>query len=148
MALKKTLDTNNFTGLSMANKEVPEAQQVMWKDLVQGRPELDDSLSANAKQMKAEMYTKMFKDATDLDHPCRISGGGYLRCLADNFKDASKARSMKCASEFGAFDACRTGVLTQQASALEQSMVQQDIADKRAKALFERRKILLDTQSH
>merc|ERR1711862_988292 len=136
---------NNFTGLSMANKEVPEAQQVMWNDLVKGKPELDDSLSANAKQMKAEMYTTMFKDATDLEHPCRISGAGYLRCLADNFKDASKARSMKCASDFGAFDACRTGVPTQQGTALEKALLQQDIADRRAKALFERRSILLDS---
>ena len=30
--------------------------QVMWSDLVTGKPELDDSLSNNAKQMKAEMY--------------------------------------------------------------------------------------------
>ena len=29
-----------------------ENLQVMWSDLVQGKPELDDSLSSNAKQMK------------------------------------------------------------------------------------------------
>merc|ERR1712107_915808 len=92
MAVKKTLDENNFTGLSMANTEVPDAQKVLWSDLVKGKPELDDSLSTNAKAMKADMYTKMFKDATDLDHPCRIVGSTYLRCLAENFKDNTKSR--------------------------------------------------------
>eukprot|EP00928_Gymnodinium_smaydae_P072456 TRINITY_DN55807_c0_g1_i1.p1 TRINITY_DN55807_c0_g1~~TRINITY_DN55807_c0_g1_i1.p1 ORF type:complete len:187 (-),score=50.73 TRINITY_DN55807_c0_g1_i1:146-706(-) len=144
MALKATLDEQNFTGLSMANASVPDAQKVLWSDLVQGRPELEDNLSANAKAMKADMYTTMFKDATDLDHPCRLPGSSYMRCLSDNFKDASKVRQMKCGPDFGAFDACRKGMLQQQAQALENSMVKQDIADRRAKALFERRAILLD----
>eukprot|EP00929_Paragymnodinium_shiwhaense_P078069 TRINITY_DN4038_c0_g5_i1.p3 TRINITY_DN4038_c0_g5~~TRINITY_DN4038_c0_g5_i1.p3 ORF type:complete len:207 (-),score=83.11 TRINITY_DN4038_c0_g5_i1:122-679(-) len=145
MALKKTLDANNFTGLSLRNDEVPEAQKVMWSELVQGKPELEDCLSANAKAMKADMYSKMFKDATDLDHPCRIAGSEYLRCLQDNFKDTAKARQMKCMPVFSNFDACRKGLLQQQSAALEQALVKQDIADKRAKALFERRSILLDT---
>eukprot|EP00931_Biecheleriopsis_adriatica_P045785 TRINITY_DN2622_c0_g1_i5.p1 TRINITY_DN2622_c0_g1~~TRINITY_DN2622_c0_g1_i5.p1 ORF type:complete len:201 (-),score=62.15 TRINITY_DN2622_c0_g1_i5:46-600(-) len=147
MALKKALDENNFTGLSMVNTSTPDAQKVMWSDLVQGKPELDDSLSSNAKQMKAEMYTKMFKDSTDLEHPCRIPGGGYLRCLQENFKEKSSARQMKCLPTFETFDACRKGIMQQQAQALENSLIKQDIADRRAKALFERRSILLDTQS-
>merc|ERR1719454_227057 len=73
MALKKTLDDNNFTGLSMSNASVPDAQKVLWSDLVQGKPELEDALSTNAKAMKAEMYINTFKDSTDLDHPCRIA---------------------------------------------------------------------------
>eukprot|EP00928_Gymnodinium_smaydae_P096062 TRINITY_DN83_c0_g2_i1.p2 TRINITY_DN83_c0_g2~~TRINITY_DN83_c0_g2_i1.p2 ORF type:complete len:191 (+),score=62.00 TRINITY_DN83_c0_g2_i1:81-653(+) len=148
MAVKKALDDNNFTGLSMANANVPDAQKVMWSDLVQGKPELEDSLSANAKAMKADMYTKMFKDATDLDHPCRLSGSAYMRCVTDNFKDTSKVRQMRCLPDFNAFDACRKGVLQKQAQALETSLVKQDIADRRAKALFERRAILLDTMAH
>ena len=28
----------------------------MWSDLVQGKPELEDSLSSNAKQMKVEPW--------------------------------------------------------------------------------------------
>merc|ERR1712232_1023370 len=148
MAIKKALDENNFTGLSMANAAVPDAQKVMWNDLVQGKPDLDDSLSANAKAMKADMYTKMFKDATDLDHSCRIAGSTYLRCLSENFKDSSQARTMKCTPTFNTFDACRKGVLEQQASALANAMTKQDIADRRAKALFERRAILLDTMNH
>eukprot|EP00435_Cladocopium_sp_Y103_P030609 s2896_g7.t1 len=54
MAMKKALDENNFSGLSMANPNIPDAQKVMWSDLVQGKPELEDSLSSNAKQMKVE----------------------------------------------------------------------------------------------
>merc|ERR1712151_926484 len=145
MAIKKALDAANFTGLSMANADVPEAQKVMWSDLVQGRPEIEDSLSTNAKAMKAEMYTKMFKDATDLDHPCRVSGSEYLRCVQENCKEKAQPRQMKCQSLFVSFDGCHKNVLQQQAEALETSMVRQDIADRRAKALFERRAILLDT---
>merc|ERR1712166_649598 len=110
--------------------------------------ELEDSLSSNAKSMKADMYTKMFKEATDLDHPCRVAGSEYLRCVQDNFKEQSKSRQMKCMPLFGNFDACRKGVLQQQAGALENALVKQDIADRRAKALFERRSILLDTHQH
>merc|ERR1719433_2343366 len=94
----------------------PDAQKVMWSDLVQGRPEIEDELSTNAKQMKAEMYTMMFKDATDLDHPCRVPGSTYLRCVSENFKEKSKARKMKCMSLFKSFDACRSDILQQQAA--------------------------------
>merc|ERR1712039_1150889 len=147
MAIKKALDEANFTGLSMANVNVPDAQKVLWSDLVQGRPELEDTLSNNAKAMKADMYMKTFKDATDLDHPCRVSGSEYLRCVQGNFKDMAKNRQMKCMSFFSTFDACRKGILQQQAQALENSMIRQDIADRRAKALFERRSILLDAKT-
>mmetsp|Transcript_17972 Transcript_17972/g.40274 ORF Transcript_17972/g.40274 Transcript_17972/m.40274 type:complete len:190 (-) Transcript_17972:81-650(-) len=148
MTIKKALDKENFTGLSMANPAVPDAQKVMWSDLVKGRPELEDSLSTNAKLMKAEMYTTMFKDATDLDHPCRVPGSMYLRCVSENFKDPTKKRQSVCQSVFSDFSACRQGLLTAQANALESSLVKQDIADRRAKALFERRAILLDSKSY
>mmetsp|Transcript_85246 Transcript_85246/g.153532 ORF Transcript_85246/g.153532 Transcript_85246/m.153532 type:complete len:188 (-) Transcript_85246:110-673(-) len=148
LAVKKTLDDHNFTGLSIANSSVPDAQKVMWSDLVQGKPELEDSLSSNGKQMKTDMYTKMFKDSTDLDHPCRIPGAAYLRCMSENFKEKTTTREMKCMPSFGIFDACRKGIMQQQAQALESALIKQDIADRRAKALFERRSILLDTQSN
>merc|ERR1712170_4438 len=106
----------------MANADVPDAQKAMWSDLVQGRPELEDSLSTNAKQMKADMYLKTFKDATDLDHPCRVPGSSYLQCVQSNYKDMSKTRQMRCIEQFGAFDACRKGILQQQAEALESSL--------------------------
>merc|ERR1712060_128581 len=144
MAIKKALDEGNFTGLSMANADVPDSQRAMWSDLVQGKPELEDSLSLNARQMKANMYMKTFKDSTDLDHPCRVPGSQYLQCVQGSFKDPAKTRQMKCLSIFSSFDACRKGVMQQQAQALESALVKQDIADRRAKALFERRSILLD----
>merc|ERR1712194_897279 len=147
MAIKKSLDDGNFSGLSLANAEVPHAQRALWSDLVQGKPDLEDTLSANAKQMKADMYLNMFKDSTDLDHPCRVPGSQYLQCVQSNFKDASKTRQMKCMNMFSSFDACRKGVQQQQASALDTAMVKQDIADRRAKALFERRSTLLDQLS-
>uniref|UniRef100_A0A7S1SF02 Uncharacterized protein n=1 Tax=Alexandrium catenella TaxID=2925 RepID=A0A7S1SF02_ALECA len=147
MAIKKALDESNFTGLSLANPDVPDAQKALWSDLVQGKPELEESLSANAKAMKADMYVKTFKDSTDLDHPCRLPGSAYLRCVQENFKEKAQVRQLKCLPSFGTFDACRKGVMQQQASALESAMVKQDIADRRAKALFERRSVLLDAQA-
>merc|ERR1711860_25530 len=127
--------------------DVPAAQRQVWSDLVQGTPELEDGLSTNAKQMKAELYLKTFKDATDLDHPRRVSGSQYLQCLQNNFKDTSKIRHTKCTAPFGIFDACRKGVLSQQSQALENALIKQDIADRRAKALFGRLSILLDTHT-
>lgn len=105
-------------------------------------------MSTNAKQMKTDMYTKTFKDSTDYDHPCRVPGSQYLQCLQANFKDTAKNRRPKCLATFTTFDACRKGVMQAQASALETSLIKQDIADRRAKALFERRAILLDTKTH
>eukprot|EP00746_Dinoflagellata_sp_MGD_P165301 gnl/MRDRNA2_/MRDRNA2_94492_c0_seq1.p1 gnl/MRDRNA2_/MRDRNA2_94492_c0~~gnl/MRDRNA2_/MRDRNA2_94492_c0_seq1.p1 ORF type:complete len:185 (-),score=43.53 gnl/MRDRNA2_/MRDRNA2_94492_c0_seq1:177-731(-) len=148
LALKSTLDKNNFTGLAMANPDVPTAQKALWNDLVQGKPELEDSLSTNAKEMKADMYLKMFRDSTDLDNPCRIPGSAYLRCLQGSFSESSATRANKCASAFSIFDACRKSLLQQQTAATESALIKQDIADRRAKALFERRSILLDTLSH
>merc|ERR1711953_1522338 len=106
MALKKTLDDKNFTGLSMSNASVPDAQRVLWSDLVQGKPEIEGELSTNAKQMKVDMYTSMFKESTDLDHPCRIPGSTYLRCVKENFQETTNVRQMKCLPSFNTFDAC------------------------------------------
>eukprot|EP00405_Crypthecodinium_cohnii_P005222 CAMPEP_0194759336 /NCGR_PEP_ID=MMETSP0323_2-20130528/12395_1 /TAXON_ID=2866 ORGANISM="Crypthecodinium cohnii, Strain Seligo" /NCGR_SAMPLE_ID=MMETSP0323_2 /ASSEMBLY_ACC=CAM_ASM_000346 /LENGTH=187 /DNA_ID=CAMNT_0039679999 /DNA_START=76 /DNA_END=639 /DNA_ORIENTATION=- len=146
MAIKKALDEGNFTGLSIANASVPDSKKALWSDLVQGKPELEDSLSSNAKQMKADMYMQTFKDSTDYDHPCRVPGSEYLQCVQTNSKDTSKSRQLTCASLFSQFDACRKSMLSAQTKALETSLVKQDIADRRAKALFERRTILLESK--
>jgi len=95
---------------------------------------------------QADMYTTMFKDATDFDHPCRVGGATYLRCVSDNYKQFSKTRQATCMASFKAFDGCRKETLDSQAKAVENSLVKQDIADRRAKSLFERRSILMDTQ--
>ena len=44
--------TSKKSGSIKSVVEVPWFLEVMWSDLVQGKPELDDSLSSNAKQMK------------------------------------------------------------------------------------------------
>eukprot|EP00450_Noctiluca_scintillans_P014197 CAMPEP_0194483272 /NCGR_PEP_ID=MMETSP0253-20130528/4951_1 /TAXON_ID=2966 /ORGANISM="Noctiluca scintillans" /LENGTH=205 /DNA_ID=CAMNT_0039322925 /DNA_START=52 /DNA_END=667 /DNA_ORIENTATION=- len=146
-AMKKLFDENNFTGISLANANVPDSQRVLWSDLTQGKPELEDTLSTNAKQMKADMYTKIFKDSTDLDHPCRVVGSTYLRCLQDNFKDGKQKRQTVCLPSWKDFDACRKGVIQSQAKALEAALVKQDIADRRAKALFDRRRFSLTREA-
>merc|ERR1711953_274909 len=97
--------------------------------------------------MKVDMYMTMFKDATDYDHPCRVAGSQYLQCVQDGFKDKAATRATKCLPSFSTFDACRKGLLNKQANALDAALAKQDIADRRAKALFERRSILLDNMA-
>eukprot|EP00397_Hematodinium_sp_SG-2012_P064581 GEMP01091639.1.p1 GENE.GEMP01091639.1~~GEMP01091639.1.p1 ORF type:complete len:186 (+),score=55.45 GEMP01091639.1:242-799(+) len=147
LAIKQQLDQENFSGLSLNNNAVPAEQTTLFGDLVHGKPTLEESLSTNARVMKAELYLKTFHNATDLEHPCRIPGSSFLRCLGDNALGTSASRDAKCGNYFSAFDSCRKGLLSQQAQGLERSMMNQDIADRRAKALFERRSILLDTIS-
>jgi len=147
LAIKQKLDRENFTGLSMNNDSVPPEAKAIFGDLVHGKPVLEDSLSTNARVMKSEMYIKTFQDSTDLEHPCRIPGSTFLRCLIDNVEATSAGRDMKCSNYFTAFDGCRKGLLSQQAEGLKRSLMVQDISDRRAQALFERRNVLLDTMT-
>uniref|UniRef100_A0A7S3URS1 COX assembly mitochondrial protein n=1 Tax=Oxyrrhis marina TaxID=2969 RepID=A0A7S3URS1_OXYMA len=119
----------------------------MWGDLVAGKPRLENTLGVDAREMKADMYLKMFKQSTDLDHPCRIPGSAFLRCLKANFASQEGDRDSKCGQAFNVFDACRNGIKQQQAEATDTAIAKQDIADQRAKGLFQRRTILLDTLS-
>ncbi|CAD7937057.1 unnamed protein product [Amoebophrya sp. A120] len=144
LSIKKALDEKNFTGLSLNNSALPPTQRVIWGDLVFGKPVLESGLSQSAKVMKAEMYLKTFRDATDMDHLCRIPGSAYLRCLRDTAV-SGEASDSKCTDAFAAFDTCRKGLIARQDEALQKSIMKQDIADHRAKAIFERRSILLDT---
>jgi hypothetical protein len=82
----------------------------------------------------------MFDKATDADHPCRPAGMTFLRCL-----DSHRSEEKECGSDFVSFDACRASILKTQRDTIDSKMLQQDIEDKRAKALFERRQVLLDT---
>jgi len=145
--MRKQLESLNATGLAMNNADVPPTQMVLWNDIVQGRPDMEDSLSTDAREMKAEKYMKLFKDSTTVQHPCRIPGVAYLRCLHENFKETSQARTKKCMYSFTSFDACRKALLKQQSVAMENAMTRQDLADRRAKAMFERRAVLLDSLS-
>ena len=141
LAIKKELDENNFTGLSINNENLTQKDAVMWRDLVIGRPAVEPTLSADAMTRKVETYTSMFDGATDGDHPCRPSGMTFLRCLDSHRVAAEK----ECAKEFEKFDACRADIIKQQREAIDSRLVQQDVEDKRAKSLFERRQVLLDT---
>mmetsp|Transcript_8200 Transcript_8200/g.19616 ORF Transcript_8200/g.19616 Transcript_8200/m.19616 type:complete len:186 (+) Transcript_8200:61-618(+) len=147
IAIRKTLQVNNFSGLESYAEGIPDAQKVMWTQLVNGKPTLENSLGVDAREMKADMYLKMFKQSTDLDHPCRIPGSAFLRCLKQNFAGNDADRDSACGRAFGVFDACRKGIQQQQAEATDAALAKQDIADRRAKSLFERRSVLLDTLS-
>ena len=143
LAIKKQLDDNNFTGLSLNNPNLSTKDAVMWRDLVVGKPQVEPELSLDAQTRKIETYSDMFDRSTDGDHPCRPSGMTYLRCLDEHRTEAEKS----CSSVFEKFDACRAGIITQQKTAVESKLTQQDVEDKRAKSLFERRQVLIDTLS-
>mmetsp|Transcript_25133 Transcript_25133/g.20670 ORF Transcript_25133/g.20670 Transcript_25133/m.20670 type:complete len:91 (-) Transcript_25133:66-338(-) len=81
--------------------------------------------------------------ATDNDHKCRPTGMTFFRCLSTNF--ASPAVDSECDGEFKAFDQCRQDIVKEQADATNNALLAQDIADRRARALFERRMVLLDS---
>jgi hypothetical protein len=111
----------------------------LWNDLVRGTPALESDLSLNAKEMKADMYAKLFDESTDMNHDCKVPGSVFLRCLKSSATDPSA----QCGTSFNVFDACRKSVIQQQASATSKAMMAQDLADKRAKALFDRRSVLV-----
>ena len=141
LGIKKELDENNFTGLSMNNSGLSQKDAVMWRDLVIGKPGVEGQLSNDAQTRKIETYQSIFDGATDGDHPCRSSGMTFLRCLDSHRSESEK----NCVSEFSQFDACRADIITQQRNAIDTKLVQQDVEDKRAKSLFERRQVLIDT---
>ncbi|XP_026193298.1 uncharacterized protein LOC34621849 [Cyclospora cayetanensis] len=138
-SLHAMLMRHNFVGLSVNSAELPDAQRALWTDLVAGHPKLEDSLSVDAREMKADLYMKMLREAADLESPVYAPGIVYLRCLKDNRTDTHANRSEVCQSKFEAFDSARRTLLTQQENATERAMVQQNISDLRAKSLFERR---------
>eukprot|EP00922_Rhytidocystis_sp_ex-Travisia-forbesii_P052419 GHVS01077749.1.p1 GENE.GHVS01077749.1~~GHVS01077749.1.p1 ORF type:complete len:230 (+),score=42.56 GHVS01077749.1:260-949(+) len=144
VSIKKALDESNFSGLSINNDSSDDAQRVMWQEIVNGKPDLDDKLGLDAREMKADMYMKMFKSATTRDHLCRVPGVAYLRCLSENFNIEQARRAPSCLSSFSSFEACRSSTLSQQAQAMQSSMERQELDDMRAKSMFERRNVLLD----
>merc|ERR1719281_2251557 len=117
LGIKAQLDAANMTGLSMNNSTVPPEQMSLWNDLVHGTPTLEPGLSLNAKEMKADMYMKLFDESTDMNHDCKVPGSVYLRC--------------------------RKSIVMQQAAATEKALMAQDLGDKRAKSMFDRRAVLL-----
>lgn len=56
MAIRNQLKENNFTGFSINNADLPDTEKVLWNDLVQGKPNLKGLDSADAREMKSDMY--------------------------------------------------------------------------------------------
>lgn len=139
MSIKKLLEDNNFIGLACNSKTVDVADQVMWTDIVKGRPELEDSLSVNAREMKADMYMDVFTQSCDIDHACRLPGSKYFQCLQNNFTLDRKTRSERCESAFGLFDSCRKNLQLQQAANIQDALRRQQHQDDVAKELFNKR---------
>uniref|UniRef100_A0A3B0N7Z3 Uncharacterized protein n=1 Tax=Theileria annulata TaxID=5874 RepID=A0A3B0N7Z3_THEAN len=136
LSIKKLLDDNNFLGLSANNNKVPVTDQVLWHDIVKGKPELEDELSPNAREMKADKYLDIFRRSCDYDNECRLPGSNYFRCLQDNFKTTSSERNELCLTSFNAFDECRKKLLDTQQRLVEQSLKRQEEQDNKAKVCF------------
>lgn len=139
LSIKKLLDDNNFVGLSCNNKDIADTDKVLWNDIVKGRPELEDSLSINAREMKADMYMDIFTNSCDLDHQCRLPGSKYFQCLQNNFNIDRKTRLERCDGAFNLFDTCRKNLQMQQASNLQDALMRQRVQDDMAKKLFDKR---------
>ncbi|KAK2197542.1 hypothetical protein BdWA1_000544 [Babesia duncani] len=154
MSIKKLLDEENFLGLGCNNEKVPLKDRILWNDIINGRPKLEDSLSVNAREMKADVYMDMFTRGCNLDNKCRLTGldftlvcshagSRFFRCLQENFALDSQTRDKKCNDDFLQFDSCRQELKNQQEHAIKIAKQRQDELDQEAKRLFERRKILL-----
>ncbi|GFE55758.1 myosin heavy chain, putative [Babesia ovis] len=143
MSIKKLMDDNNFVGLACNNNNIDVVDRVMWSDIVKGRPELEDTLSVNAREMKADMYMDIFTQSCDLDHVCRLPGSKYFQCLQQNFSIDRNTRSSRCDSAFSAFDTCRKGLQLQQNANLQEALKRQQMQDSEAEALFNKRMELM-----
>ncbi len=135
------LQQNGFRGLSSTHGSTKE--QIMWNDIVNGKPHIDSTLSADAQLRKADTYTEIFDGATDNDHPCRGSGMTFFRCLSNN-----TSANSSCDSQWSDFSKCRDSLKSEQQKILHQRLKDQAESDMRAKALFERRQSLLHPTHH
>lgn len=141
-SLKKLFDDYNFIGLSI-NNSVNLKDKMLWYDIVNGKPEVEDHLSMDAKEYKVDTYMNIWNKSTTLDNPCRLVGSTYFKCLKNNYQTTQTEREYKCTHEFINFSNCRKALKAQQANNMKNSLIKQDIEDKNAKAMFERRGILL-----
>lgn len=146
-SLKQLFDNYNFLGLSI-NNNVNIKDKMLWYDIVNGKPEIDDdNLSLDAKEYKIDSYINIWNKSTTLDNPCRLVGSVYFRCLKDNFKLNKIDREYKCLHSFMNFNNCRKALKLQQANNMKDSLIKQNLEDKNANAIFERRSLLLDMLS-
>ncbi|CXI35345.1 conserved Plasmodium protein, unknown function [Plasmodium berghei] len=142
-SLKKLFDNYNFVGLSI-NRNIDMKDKMMWYDMVNGKPELEDTLSIDAKEYKCDQYMDLWNSSTTVDNPCRLVGSIYFRCLKNNYTLNQKDREHKCIHSFMNFNNCRKALKLQQANNIKNSMIKQNTEDNIAKALFERRSKLLE----
>ncbi|CAD2103170.1 hypothetical protein YYG_02809 [Plasmodium vinckei petteri] len=142
-SLKKLFDNYNFVGLSI-NRNIDMKDKMMWYDMVNGKPELEDTLSIDAKEYKCDQYIDMWNSSTTVDNPCRLVGSIYFRCLKNNYTLNQADREHKCIHSFMNFNNCRKALKLQQANNIKNSMIKQNTEDNIAKALFEKRSKLLE----
>ncbi|CRG99482.1 conserved Plasmodium protein, unknown function [Plasmodium relictum] len=142
-SLKKLFDNYNFVGLSI-NNNINLKDKMMWYDIVNGKPEIEDNLSIDAREYKADYYNNMWNKSTTVDNPCRLVGSIYFRCLKNNYQLNKLDREYKCLHSFINFNNCRKALKLQQANNVKNSLIKQNLEDTNAKALFERRSLLLD----
>ncbi|SBT76462.1 conserved Plasmodium protein, unknown function [Plasmodium ovale] len=142
-SLRKLFENYNFVGLSI-NGNIDVKDKMMWYDIVNGKPELEDTLSVDAKEYKSDQYNNLWEKSTIVDNPCRLVGSIYFRCLKNNYTLTQQDREHKCIHSFMNFNNCRKALKLQQASNIKNSLVRQNAEDNIAKALFERRSSLLD----
>lgn len=90
-SLKKLFDNYNFVGLSI-NRNIDMKDKMMWYDMVNGKPELEDTLSIDAKEYKCDQYMDLWNSSTTVDNPCRLVGSIYFRCLKNNYTLNQKDR--------------------------------------------------------
>ncbi|CAG9480647.1 conserved Plasmodium protein, unknown function [Plasmodium vivax] len=132
----------NIVGLSI-NKKIDLKEKMLWHDIVNGKPTLEDTLSLDAKEYKADVYRKMWENSTTTDNPCRLVGSIFFRCLKGNYQLTEQEREGTCMHSFLNFTHCRKALKLQQANNIRTALTKQSAEDTQAKALFERRSALL-----
>ncbi|XP_053993178.1 uncharacterized protein LOC128884120 [Hylaeus volcanicus] len=150
-ALKNFFSQHNVTvlGENAFEKDCSKTDAVMWNDLTQEKPFISCQLSYNAQLMKAEMYMTMFKNSTNITHPCRQSGVSYLQCIKNSLPITSlDDKQNQCDRLFDTFALCRTQLADLQKKNLDSSLRNQDIEDTMAAELFRKRHELLSKRTN
>ncbi|GAW80334.1 hypothetical protein, conserved [Plasmodium gonderi] len=142
-SLNNIFSNYNIVGLSI-NKNIDPKEKMLWYDIVNGKPELEDTLSLDAKEYKADLYNNMWNNSTTVDNPCRLVGSIFFRCLKSNYHLKESEREGTCIHSFMNFNNCRKALKLQQANNIKNALTNQHVEDTHAKALFQRRSELLD----
>ncbi|EUD68093.1 hypothetical protein C922_01705 [Plasmodium inui San Antonio 1] len=142
-SLHNLFSNYNIVGLSI-NKNIDVKEKMLWHDIVNGKPTLEDTLSLDAKEYKADMYSKIWENSTTTENPCRLVGSIFFRCLKNNYHLMEEEREGTCMHSFVNFTNCRKALKLQQANNIRTALTKQNAEDTHAKALFERRSALLE----